>query len=165
MPVYAGRSPILEAHLASLETQPAKPNQKSQGDTDEASEEAIVDVNSSSASGEEAQEAKMGFRARNRPQPVQRLVFDEETAAKVVDEEEVVQPWSQEREAQVAQAVEDIEQRKSGRAAKRVTGDAADAVEDEATTSFLEPRKLEDLPEELKPHFRKIERCCTSIIA
>lgn len=156
----AGQSPVLEAHLASFDIpEPIKPKERSQ----ESAEDAAMpptDTLSSIGEGEpKKQELNM-----NRPRPVQRLVFDEATAATVPGGGDgFVQPWSQAREAQVAKAAEDLQARKQARGTARAADGATTAEnqdsEESPSDSFMEPRKLADLPSELKPHFRQIERC------
>lgn len=117
-------------------------------------EESAADATTPDASSSGQFEIKSPEVNECRPRPVQRLLFDDQTAAKVPGEDQFVQPWNQEREAQLAQAAEDLELKRTGIAR------AADAPQTEAApaVSFMEPRTLDDLPAELKPYFRRIER-------
>lgn len=155
--VEAGRSPVLEAHLASFESpEPAKAKGASQESSGDAAS-APVDVLETHDAGKQQ---KMQELNSHRPRPVQRLVFDEATAATIPGGDGFVQPWSQEREAQVAQAAEDLQVIRQRRGVPRQVGaPAGDQSPQEAPKpSFMEPQTLDELPAGLKPHFKRIER-------
>lgn len=155
--IDAGQSPVLNAHLASFEvSQPSKSRENSQ-QSNEYAASASAHVLETEDVGEQEKNKVLNF---HRPRPVQRLVFDEETAATIPGGDGFGQPWSQEREEQVAKAAEDLQVQRKGKGVAReagaTTGDPG--LQEAPALFFMEPKMLDDLPAELKPHFRRIER-------
>jgi hypothetical protein len=155
---------VLQAHLDSFEAPEPVVSKKNPDEIalDDATAPEPVEPSATAATSVEEEEAPRRTPPEShRPRPVQRLMFDETTAATIPGGDQFVATWSEEHEAQLAKAAEELQNRGPVSAQSDALTPESEPA---ATPAFMEPQMIDDLPAELKPHFRRIERYVQMIL-